>query len=397
MSVVVTNARNRIAYNVVRSLGQRGVPVYVADSVSRPMSAASRYASGHFTYPSPFHDPEGFIECLATELPRLGADVLIPVFEETFLIARHKARLSPLVSMAVPDYDQILTAHNKDKWELVARRLGIPVPAAYSPEALRGGGVGASQPRFPVLIKPKQGGGAWGIREAPSRAALEQLLDQPTWDGKSWDRFFVQEKVEGETHCVAMLFNRGQLRAKVAYRQLRDFPTTGGQATVRVSLRSETAERYLQQLLEDLRWHGPCQADFIVDRQTGLPYLIDVNPRLWGSLVQAIASGVDFPYLIYRMAKDGDVPPVVSFKTGVVTRWLGGDIAALPARLRSSSEKLTVLRDFLFPATPAVLFDDFSWSDPLPMVHWCADAIVRAVKFRSTAAVSHDSLQGTWE
>jgi predicted ATP-grasp superfamily ATP-dependent carboligase len=194
-----------------------------------------------------------------------------------------------------------------------------------------------------------------------------------------------------------MLFNRGQLKAKVAYRQLRDYPASGGQATLRVSLRSEMAERFFQTFLEELQWHGPCQADFIVDRQSGVPYLIDVNPRLWGSLTQAIASGVDFPYLIYRLAKDGDVPIVESFKTGIVTRWIGGDLAALPSRLRESRQKLAIMRDFLFPSTPATLLDDFSMDDPLPLVTWCADAVARAVKFRSTSPVSHDSLDGIWE
>jgi predicted ATP-grasp superfamily ATP-dependent carboligase len=397
MSVVVTNARNRIAYNVLRSLGQKGLTVYVADSVPRSMSAASRYAAGHFLYPSPYRQPEQFIECLVETLPRLNADVLIPVFEETFLVAKHKEKLSPLVSMALADYDQILTAHNKDRWERVARRLGIPVPHTYALQALRDGSVSLSQIRFPVLIKPKQGGGAWGIREAGSRDALERLLAMSDWEGKPWDRFFLQEKVRGDTHCVAMLFNKGQLRATVAYRQIRDYPPTGGQATVRVSLRTERAERSFQQLLEELRWHGPCQADFIVEHGTGTPYLIDVNPRLFGSLTQAIASGVDFPYLIYRLAKEGDVPPVASFKTGIVTRWLGGDMAALPSRIRDSKDKLGVLRDFVFPETAASLFDDWSLSDPLPMISWCADAVFRAIKFRSTAAVSHDSLEGTWD
>lgn len=397
MSVIVTNARNRIAYNVVRSLGQKGVAVYAADFVPCSMSFLSRYVNGHFVYPSPFREPEGFLQCLISWIQRVKAEVLIPVFEETFLVAKHKERFSPHVSMVLPDYAQILIAHNKDRWERIANRLGIPVPASYSPDDLRHGGARSRHVRYPVLIKPKQGGGAWGIREVASPETLEELLAQTSWNDKPWERFFIQEKIPGDTHCVAALFNKGELRAKVAYRQLRDYPATGGQATLRVSLRSEKAEGYLQRLLEELGWHGPCQADFIIDKNSGLPYLIDINPRLWGSLAQAIASGVDFPYLIYRLAKDGDVAPITTFKTGVVTRWIGGELGALPSRLRHSEAKLRLLRDFFFPATSAALFDDFSVTDPLPFVTWSLDALFRAVKFRSVNAVSHDSLDGIWE
>jgi len=394
MSVIVTNARNRIAYNVVRSLGQKGLPIYTADFVPRSMSFSSRYSRGHFIYPSPFRDPEGFLRCLTEQIARLNAQVLIPVFEETFLIAKHRAALPSQVSMVVPDYQQILIAHNKRDWEPLARRLGIPVPASYSPDELRRGGL--RDLRYPVFIKPKQGGGAWGIEEVPSAGILEALLARESHAGKPWDRFFVQEKIVGHTHCVAMLFNKGQVRATVGYRQLRDYPAKGGQATLRVSVRHEAAERAFQRLLEELRWHGPCQSDFIVDGSDA-PYLIDINPRLWGSLTQAIAAGVDFPYLIYRIAREGDVEAIRSFKTGVVTRWIGGELAALPYRLRHASSKRQVLTDFFLPDTPAALFDDFSIADPLPFLVWTLDAISRAARFRSAQPAAHDSLDGIWE
>ena len=397
MSVIVTNARNRIAYNVVRSLGRKGVPVYAADFVPRSMSFASRYTRGHFVYPSPFRHPDEFMSCLVEQIGRLNVQVLIPVFEETFLIAKHKAELSSKVSFVLPDYQQILMAHNKDRWEGLARGLGISIPTTYSATDLRGLGAVSRTLRFPVFIKPKQGGGAWGIQEVASADQLQQLLAQPEWTNRSWDRFFIQEKIIGHTHCVAMLFNKGVLKATVGYRQLRDYPARGGQATMRISLRHPKAEACLQRLLEELRWHGTCQADFIVDEHTGEPYLIDLNPRLWGSLAQAIASGVDFPYLIYRLAQDGDVPPVTSFKTDVVTRWIGGDLAALPSRVRSSPQRLRVLQDFFFPSRSAALFDDFSIGDPLPFLTWALDAGHRAVRFRSMQAVTHDSLDGIWE
>lgn len=395
MSVIVTNARNRIAYNVVRSLGQKGVTIHTADFVRRSMSFASRYSTGHFVYPSPFRDPEGFVRCLTEQIARLKAQVLIPVFEETFLIARHKGSLSSKVSMVVPDYSQILIAHNKRDWEPLAHRLEIPVPRSYSPGDLRSGGV--RDLRYPVFIKPKQGGGAWGIQEVPSALILQELLAQESYAGKPWDRFFVQEKIIGHTHCVAMLFNGGKLRANVGYRQLRDYPAKGGQATLRVSVRHEPAEHAFQRLLEELHWHGPCQADFIVDDRTGVAYLIDINPRLWGSLTQAIAAGVDFPYLIYQIAREGDVAPVTSFKTGVVARWIGGDLAALPYRLRHAASKRDVLTDFFFPPAPAALFDDLSLSDPLPFLVWTLDAVSRAARFGSAQPVAHDSLDGVWE
>jgi predicted ATP-grasp superfamily ATP-dependent carboligase len=323
--------------------------------------------------------------------------VLIPAFEETFLISKHKERFRGLARMALPDYDQILTAHNKDRWEALAHDLGIPVPRSCLVTGLRSGEKSTSDLHYPLLIKPKQGGGAWAISRVDSPAELECLLSRDTNNGTNWERFFCQEIIEGETHCVAMLFCQGRLRAKVAYRQLRDYPITGGQATLRVSIRSEAAEDYLQILLEHLNWHGVCQADFVVNGRTRVPYLIDVNPRFWGSLVQAIACGVDFPFMLYRIAVEGDVEPVEGFKTGIITRWIGGDLRTFIPLLKRSPSIRKFAKEYLLPINGPVLYDDFSWKDPLPIWVWGFDAVLKIIKSRSLEPKMHDSLEGVWE
>ena len=397
MSVIVTNARNRIAYNIVKSLGSKEIPVYTADFVPRSMSFYSRYSLSDFIYPSPYRNQIEFIDSLIYNIRRLGAGVLIPVHEETFLISKFKSKLNPHIRMVIPDYDKILVAHNKDQWEQVAQSLGILVPRSYSIDAMRSGSITPREIQFPMLIKPKQGGGAWGIQQANSSEQLERLLEPDHYLGRPWSRFFLQEKIAGETHCVAMLFRLGEIRAKITYRQLRDYPVSGGQATLRVSLRNESAEEYLRILLKELRWHGVCQADFIVDRNSGKNYLIDLNPRFWGSLTQAVASGVDFPYLIYKIATQGDVEPVASFQTGVFTRWLGGDIMTFIPLLRKSKDRFGFIKEYLSPCDGKVLYDDFSLKDPLPFIAWTADTVLRSIKNCFRNSKKNDFLEGIWD
>ena len=224
-----------------------------------------------------------------------------------------------------------------------------------------------------------------------ARSKKETYLDRP------WDRFFIQEKIEDhDTVCVAMLAKEGGIRARIAYRQVRDFPASGGQATFRISMHHEQAEHYFQRLLETLEWHGVCQGDFVVDRKSGVPYLIDINPRFWGSLTQAIASGVDFPYLVYRIATDGDVAPVGDFREGVMTRWVGGDLMTFLPSLRLAKEKLSFLHTFFFPGAGRVVYDDWSAADPLPFFVWGFDALARMAGRRSLTPTPHDSLEGVW-
>ncbi|MBU0681028.1 MAG: ATP-grasp domain-containing protein [Proteobacteria bacterium] len=396
-TVIVTSGKSRVAYNIVRSLGKQGCKVVVGDAEPWAMAAASRYAHGSFVYPSPFSEPEAFKDCLLRHIKEWQADVLIPVLEETFLVAKYKDELSRYVKLVIPDYQQILAAHNKERWGALADTLGVPHPRSLTALNLQAEMSLCHALRYPVLIKPNQGGGGWGIAEVGSAADLGELLGGASYCGQPWERFFVQEKMGGETHCVAMLFCRGQLRAKVAYKQLREYPVRFGQAVLRQSIRSEQAESHLQKLLEAMEWHGVCQADFIVDPHTGTPYLIDINPRFWGSVAQAIASGVDFPWLIYRIAVDGDVEPVASFATGVKSRWLGGDLRAFWPQLKSSHDKTRFLADFFSLAGWWVYRDDFDLQDPLPFFTWIAYGLRKTIKSTVAVGPPSDRLEGVWE
>jgi len=178
MKALVTNAKNRIAYNILRSLASAGVKVYCADFVPRAMSFYSRYSSGHFVYPSPFSQQKKFIDCLISKIKELNIDVLIPVFEELFLVAKHKEELSKHVKMAVPDYSQILTAHNKDKWLAIAEDQDIPVPKTFPVTRYIADPSLIEELTFPFPGIDQADTGRWrlGYKESGFRERVQRLL-----------------------------------------------------------------------------------------------------------------------------------------------------------------------------------------------------------------------------
>jgi hypothetical protein len=90
---------------------------------------------------------------------------------------------------------------------------------------------------------------------------------------------------------------------------------------------------------------------------------MELNPRFWGSLALAIHAGVDFPYLLYKMAMGEAFEPVRDYEVGVRCRWLlPGDILHFlqnPDRFH--------LEPSFFECRGT--FDDIlSWDDPLPTI-----------------------------
>ena len=100
-------------------------------------------------------------------------------------------------------------------------------------------------------------------------------------------------------------------------------------------------------LLRALNWYGLAMVEFKVDERDQLPKLMEINPRVWGSMPLAIASGVDFPYLLFKLAIDGDVQELRSFKEGVKMRFLINDIRAALSYLAKGKRKIVYLRKFI--------------------------------------------------
>jgi hypothetical protein len=106
----------------------------------------------------------------------------------------------------------------------------------------------------------------------------------------------------------------------------RTSPPLGGVSILRESI--EPPADILKSavaLATEIGLEGACEVEF---RRTkaGRPLLMEINPRLAGTIENAVRVGVDFPLMIWQWATGLPVERVVSYRTGVRTRWLHGDL-----------------------------------------------------------------------
>jgi predicted ATP-grasp superfamily ATP-dependent carboligase len=128
---------------------------------------------------------------------------------------------------------------------------------------------------------------------------------------------------------------------------------------------------HAERILEALKWHGVAMVEFKRDARDGVSKLLEINGRFWGSLQLAVDSGVDFPYLLYRLAVDGDIDPVFTYRVGVRLRWWLGDLDWLLIRLQergSLARRLEAIPEFLRPAGRATRAEIFRRDDPAPAI-----------------------------
>ena len=112
------------------------------------------------------------------------------------------------------------------------------------------------------------------------------------------------------------------------HRRLHEVPSTGGPSSMASSYRDPELERLGKQILTATCWTGVAMVEFKKNESDGRYYLLEVNPKFWGSLDLSIAAGVDFPRLLLELLVNGRRPcTTLDYRDDCVFRWLALDLA----------------------------------------------------------------------
>lgn len=362
--VLVTDASERAALAIIRSLGQKRIEVVAADSRSFNPGFLSKYCSHRIIYPPPEVNKSKFIDFMLRILRTERFDLLIPVTDFTMIpMLEHRDDFEKQVKVALPPYEVAIKALDKAQTLKIAKECGVPYPETFIVKDADILKETARHLRYPVVIKPRMkviwhGQKALMLKVTQRNYAynyedLVQKFSKITTQLKGLDIpqdfFMVQEFVGGVSYGVEVLMYNSELKAVFMHKRLREYPITGGASTLRISVRNERLKNYAVNLLRAMGWQGVAMVEFKVEEKNYEAKLIEVNGRFWGSLPLAISAEVDFPYLLYKSIVDGDVATCYDYIVGVMQRWLiPGDLlwlfAALQDRQRS---RAGTLREFM--------------------------------------------------
>jgi predicted ATP-grasp superfamily ATP-dependent carboligase len=284
------------------------------------------------------------------------------------LAARYYAELAHDYRHTTPPWDVLRWAYDKRMTYALAERVGVPYPrTALAGADFDPAGVSMS---FPAVLKPaiKEESNAlvtakaWriGDREELERRYREAcaLLDP--------ELLILQELVFGGGECqfsYAALCRDGVPLAALTARRTRQYPADFGRASTFVETVDcpEVVEPSMR-LLADLRYTGLIEIEYKRDPRDGVLKLLDMNPRLWGWHTLCRKAGVDFPWLLWLMLCEHDVPRARA-RAGV--RWLRFTTDT-PTALNELLHRRLAVREYVRSLRPPRESAIFAWDDPLP-------------------------------
>jgi predicted ATP-grasp superfamily ATP-dependent carboligase len=250
--------------------------------------------------------------------------------------------------------------HLVDKSELAdgAGLAGLAVPPTRV-FASRNELLDARDLEFPSVLKPRIS--TYPARLVTSRAELTTAI--------GGDGPFVMQSYVGENlRAAAGVLWGGRLVAAVHQRYLRTWPARCGTACAALTVEPDVdLERLLLRLLQG--YQGIFQAQLAGDR------LLDLNPRVYGSLPLAVAAGANLP-VVYCDLLSGKEVPTVRARPGVFFRWIEGDLRHLAWAVRGGHVGFVSALWMLRPHRESAHSTE-SLRDPMPMVARVRHALTR--------------------
>jgi predicted ATP-grasp superfamily ATP-dependent carboligase len=147
---------------------------------------------------------------------------------------------------------------------------------------------------------------------------------------------------------VFVTYQDGRLCRIMSHRRIREFPPTGGESSCCEVADEPVLIDQTRRLMDALAWHGVAMVEYKRHEADGKFYLMEINPKFWGSLDLALAAGADFPGDLVRIAADETLPELPPLQGRLRFCWpLSSDLRHLWAR---PSDWRAVIGDALRPS-----------------------------------------------
>jgi hypothetical protein len=297
--------RSRSAVAAVRALGLAGYRPFVTVAGTPSAAAASRMCAGTLLTPPP--GTPGYLAAVRQFLDAAAGSTVLAA-SDAVVVALDRPGAALVDKALLPKR---------------AAAAGLSVPATRefaSPAALL---AAAGELEYPVVVKAV-------VKTAPTEIArrVDRPSQLPAVVEPLSGPVVVQPFATGTMRAVCGVHSGGRIVAAVHQRYVRIWPPDCGTASAAITIPPDLdLEERLPQLLDG--HEGVFQVQLVGND------VIDVNPRVYGSLPLAVAAGANLPAIACR-AERGDVDrAVLRGRPGVRYRWLEGDVRRLAHDIRT--------------------------------------------------------------
>ena len=315
--------------------------LWVADCWDNTACRYSRYCEKFFLLPH-YKNENEYIDKVIEIYKDQHFDALIPIpHDEVLLISKYRKRLlDAKVPLVITDYAVMQTAVDKEKLGFFCKKHGIPYPNTFAGEKYSGKQILEDQ-GLPLIIKLKA-----ATNQIDQRICHEadEFLTYYDRIGKKHglENIIVQQFING--YELDSMFTNGvfcdtdsKLLGIFPTKKIRSRPYSGGAGICTRTVDDPQVENICRKTVNALeKWQAICNLEVKRDIETGKCYLIEINPRPWGSPMFSITiGGVDLVDLWIRLTLREKLPEKINLVSkGIYSTELFHDFVLLTDLLK---------------------------------------------------------------
>ena len=323
--VLLIEGRARQVMPLMESLHKLGCHITTYNASKLDMGYSSHYPDKKLLSYCEAKDPKGSYEAISKELKTKQYDLVIPLNDfVAILLSEHKEELKPYVDIAVNDWEVFQYASDKLKTMTVCMENDIPCPKTFVSESLED--LADMDLRFPVCIKPRTGYSAVGFRKIDKPEDLEHVVKASL---EKYGPSLIQEYIpQTDLQYKAEIFidKNGEMKSCCIFSKLRWYPVSGGSSTLNQTVHRPDIQESCGKLLKAIGWRGYADIDLIQDPRDNIAKIMEINPRITGSVKICYKCGVNFSEQILQDYLNLEVADHMKYEAGKYLRYLHTDV-----------------------------------------------------------------------
>ena len=303
-----------------RSLGEKGVPVWVCDT-NRSVATYSKFCLGYSVCPDYNSDDLVLHLIELSQKNDLVGWLLLPSNDHAVrTISRNKIELEKTFKILTSKLNLIDLIQDKEKLLLFASQYSIPIPKLYSIDTLRNESVEKIQ--YPIIVRGKEGLNFYKLLKQKifrvnNREDLMKVGDLIS-SKKNGNGFLIQEMIpynpKNTTISFCAFCSEGKILTFWIGRKLGEHPIPFGTATSAVSIYNEEVRQMGTKLIDKLGYTGVCEVEFLWNSNKKEYQLIEMNARTWLWVGLAKRCGIDFSFLTYQFVNNEKVEFPINYE-----------------------------------------------------------------------------------
>lgn len=236
----------------------------------------SKYTTQHFVLN--YASKESYIAEISKLTKQLNIDLFIPVHSDFIEEVLKNRNLFGKTIDYLGTYGEYLKLHDKRTLQSIARNLNIDTPAEFTD---------INSSIIPFVGKPNNKSSSKGVVYVKNETQFAALAKNNFTD------YIFQQYIPGKGCGYSVYANNGKIITGYGHLRLAEYPVAGGSSVYRETFVSDKMKIAAEKILTQVKWTGFAMFEFKLTPNQRL-VLIEVNPRIWGSINQGLQNGTNY-------------------------------------------------------------------------------------------------------